>query len=56
MPIGAKLLRPVKLTVVIGEPIYPDVPLTGRVPRGAVAAVTEQLRDEVQRCYDRSKG
>lgn len=55
MPIGAKLLRPVKLTVVIGEPIYPDVPLTGRVPRGAVAAVTEQLRDEVQRCYDRSK-
>jgi 1-acyl-sn-glycerol-3-phosphate acyltransferase len=56
MPIGAKLLRPVKLTVIIGEPIYPDVPLTGRVPRGAVAAVTEQLRDEVQRCYDRSKG
>lgn len=56
MPIGAKWLRPARITVVIGEPIYPDVPLTGRVPRGAVAAVTEQLRVEVQRCYDRASG
>lgn len=56
LPIGAKMLRPVKLTVVIGEPIYPDVPVTGRVPRGSVAAVSEQLRQEVQRCYDRAKG
>lgn len=52
MPIGAKWLRPVKLTVIIGEPIYPDVPLTGRVPRGKVAEMTEQLRVEVQRLYD----
>lgn len=55
MPIGAKMIRPVRLRVVIGEPIYPDVPATGRVPRGAVAAVTEQLRTEVQRCYDQSR-
>ena len=52
MPIGSKMLRPVRIRVVIGEPIYPDVPLTGRVPRGAVAELTEQLRDEVQRYYD----
>ncbi len=56
MPIGAKWLRPVKLTVIIGEPIYPDVPLTGRVPRGKVAELTEQVRDEVQRLYDDAKG
>lgn len=55
MPIGSSLVRPVKLRVVIGEPIYPDVPPTGRVPRGAVAAFTEQLRAEVQRCYDLSR-
>ncbi len=54
MPIGAKMIRPVKLKIVIGEPIYPDVPVTGRVPRGAVAAVTEQLREQVQRYYDLS--
>jgi 1-acyl-sn-glycerol-3-phosphate acyltransferase len=54
MPIGAKWLRPVRIRVVIGEPIYPDVPVHGRVPRGSVAALTEQLRDEVQRTYDRS--
>jgi hypothetical protein len=55
MPIGSSLVRPVKLRVVIGEPIYPDVPPTGRVPRGSVAAFTEQLRAEVQRCYDLSR-
>ena len=50
------MIRPVRLRVVIGEPIYPDVPATGRVPRGAVAELTEQLRTEVQRCYDQSRG
>ena len=55
MPIGSKMLRPVRIRVVIGEPIYPDVPVTGRVPRGAVAALTEQLRDEVQRYYDEAR-
>lgn len=55
MPIGSKFLRPVKLTVVIGEPIYPDVPASGRVPRGAAAELTGQLRDELQRCFDLSR-
>lgn len=56
MPIGAKWLRPTRITVVIGEPIYPDVPVTGRVPRGAVAEVTEELRGQVQRYYDVARG
>ena len=39
----------------IGEPIYPDVPVTGRVPRGAVAELTAQLHDEVQKYYDEAR-
>ncbi|HLU42705.1 MAG TPA: lysophospholipid acyltransferase family protein [Microthrixaceae bacterium] len=52
MPIGAKMIRAAKVRVLIGEPIYPDVPLTGRVPRGRVAELSEQLRNEVQKLYD----
>lgn len=52
MPIGAKFIRFAKVKVVIGEPIFPDVPLTGRVPRRVVSETTRRLRDEIQRCYD----
>lgn len=52
MPIGAMLLRPAKIRVVIGEPIYPEVPATGRVPRRAIAELTDEIRREVQRLYD----
>lgn len=56
MPIGAKVIRPVRIRVVIGEPIFPDVPLEGRVPRGAVAELSEQLRVAVQERYDEARG
>ncbi|MCZ7628454.1 MAG: 1-acyl-sn-glycerol-3-phosphate acyltransferase [Microthrixaceae bacterium] len=52
MPIGSKMVRPAKVRVVIGEPIYPDVPLEGRVPRRVVEATTEQLRQTLQDLYD----
>lgn len=52
MPIGSKMVRPAKVRVVIGEPIYPDVPLDGRVPRRVVEATTEQLRRTLQDLYD----
>lgn len=55
MPIGAKFLHPVRVRAVIGEPIYPDVPPTGRVPRGAVQELTERLRGEIQRVYDEAR-
>jgi 1-acyl-sn-glycerol-3-phosphate acyltransferase len=55
MPIGSKVIRPVKLRVVIGEPIFPDVPVEGRVPRGAVAELTEQLRLALQQRYDEAR-
>ena len=53
LPIGARMIRLAKVRVVIGEPIYPDVPLTGRVPRRVVDETTEELRDAVQGLYDR---
>lgn len=52
MPIGAKMVRPAKVRVVIGEPIYPDVPLEGRVPRKVVQETTEELRQSLQILYD----
>lgn len=52
MPRGAKMIRPARVRVLIGEPIYPDVPAGGRVPRRAITDTTEALRSELQRLYD----
>jgi 1-acyl-sn-glycerol-3-phosphate acyltransferase len=52
MPRGAKMIHPARVRVVIGEPIYPDVPPTGRVPRRAISENTTQLREELQSLYD----
>ena len=52
MPIGKRMIRPARITLVIGEPIYPDVELEGRVPRAAIDAFAAELRDELQRVYD----
>lgn len=56
MPIGARMIRPVKVRVVIGEPLYPDVPPTGRVPLRVISGVSDELRGEVQAVYDRARG
>jgi 1-acyl-sn-glycerol-3-phosphate acyltransferase len=56
MPRGSKLLRPVKLTLVVGAPIAPPVATdAGRVSRRAVKELTEKLRIEVQRCFDEAQ-
>jgi 1-acyl-sn-glycerol-3-phosphate acyltransferase len=53
MPKGSKMVRPVKVHVVVGDPIAPPARSDGgRVPRHQVHQVTEQLRDELQRVYD----
>lgn len=52
MPRGARMIHPARIRVLIGEPIYPDVPPTGRVPRRAVSENTEHLREELQSLYD----
>jgi 1-acyl-sn-glycerol-3-phosphate acyltransferase len=53
MPKGVKLPRPGKLVLVIGEPIpAPARTEGGRVPRSAVAALTERLHGELQVLFD----
>jgi len=52
LPKGKKLPRPVKLTVVVGEPLTPPATDGGRTSRRAVHELTLQLRDEVQRLFD----
>lgn len=51
MPVGAKFVLPRKVAFVIGEPIYPDVELEGRVPRRVISELTEQVRVEIEHLY-----
>jgi 1-acyl-sn-glycerol-3-phosphate acyltransferase len=56
MPKGSKMVRPVKIHVVVGAPLEPPArSARGRVPRHQVHALTEQLREELQRLYDRAR-
>lgn len=52
MPRGARMIHRARIKVVIGEPIYPDVAATGRIPRRAITENTETLRSELQSLYD----
>jgi 1-acyl-sn-glycerol-3-phosphate acyltransferase len=53
MPKGAKLLRPSKLVLVVGEPIpAPARTEQGRMPRSAVGAITQRLHAELQVLFD----
>jgi 1-acyl-sn-glycerol-3-phosphate acyltransferase len=55
MPLGAKLPRPAKIRIVIGEPIDPPVS-DGRVSRSAISAKSEELRAQLERVYRSSMG
>lgn len=55
MPIGSKFLRPAKVVIQIGEPLLPDVELTGRVPHKEMLALTDRLRDAIQLSYDEAR-
>jgi 1-acyl-sn-glycerol-3-phosphate acyltransferase len=53
LPRGSKMIRPVKVALVIGEPIIVTAPEPGqRVPRRAVKELTQHLTDELQRLFD----
>jgi 1-acyl-sn-glycerol-3-phosphate acyltransferase len=53
MPKGAKLPRPVKVKVILGDLIdAPERGAGGRVARSKVHAVTEELQSELQSLYD----
>jgi 1-acyl-sn-glycerol-3-phosphate acyltransferase len=58
MPRGARLLRPVKIRMVIGAPLYPP----GRSGAGARGSrrqtreLTARLQEELQQLFDRAEG
>ena len=53
MPKGSKGIRPVKIVAVVGPPIPPPARSEGgRVPRRAVAELTERLQAELQTLFD----
>jgi 1-acyl-sn-glycerol-3-phosphate acyltransferase len=56
LPKGSKLVRPVKVHVVVGTPLRPPGRSPGgRVSRHQVHRLTEDLRAELQRVYDRAR-
>lgn len=53
MPKGSKTIRPVKIRIVVGEPLHPPaVPEGERAPRRAVHELTEQLHERLQALFD----
>ena len=53
MPKGAKMLRPAKVHVIVGEPFVIDLPPDStRVPRRIVHQLTVDLHEELQRLFD----
>ena len=54
MPKGSKMIKPVKVTMIVGPPIDVAKP-EGRVPRRAVHELTEQLTAELQRLFDEAQ-
>lgn len=55
MPRGAKFIRRGKIKVIIGEPLLPDVPETGRPPRAAITQLTGETQSAIQRLYDEAQ-
>jgi len=56
MPIGAKWVRPGRIAIVIGKPIWPPPrPAGTRVPRRMVDELTDQLRSELQAAFEQAR-
>jgi len=56
MPKGSKLIRPVKITLVVGPPLLPEPRAEGaRVPRRAVGELTAALKESVQKLFDEAQ-
>ena len=54
MPGGSILIRPVRVVMVVGEPIRPPE-VDGRIPRRMVDELTERLRVGLQGCFDEAQ-
>lgn len=55
-PKGAKLIRPRKIVLVVGEPMIPPLPEDGkRVKRSAVRAFNDELHEQLQTLFDEAQ-
>jgi len=54
MPGSSMLIRPVRVVMVVGEPIRPPV-VDGRIPRRMLDELTERLRVGLQECFDEAQ-
>ena len=53
---GSNMVYPVKMTIVVGEPMYPAAPTEGgRVSRKAVRELTAHLTERVQELFDEAQ-
>jgi len=56
MPKGSKGVRPTRVALVVGKPIWPPPPPGGgRVPRRIVQELTDQLHSELQVVFDQAQ-
>jgi 1-acyl-sn-glycerol-3-phosphate acyltransferase len=55
-PRGTLLMRPVKIRMIVGEPILLQKPENGRISRNAINEGTEVIRERLQALYDESLG
>jgi 1-acyl-sn-glycerol-3-phosphate acyltransferase len=56
MAVGAKWVRPARIGIVIGKPIWPPPrPGNDRVPRRLITEMTARLRDELQADFDQAR-
>lgn len=52
MPIGARFIRPRKVHVIIGQPIFPPEETSGKAGRDASRAMSVRLHNELQTLFD----
>lgn len=52
---GHKFIKPYKVVIVIGEPIYPPAQENGRVKRSKVVEFSELIQTELQKTYDEAE-
>lgn len=56
MPKGSKFLYPVKVHIVVGAPLRPEVPEEGkRASRRSVRELTDRLHTEIQKLFDEAQ-
>jgi 1-acyl-sn-glycerol-3-phosphate acyltransferase len=54
MPGGSMFIRPIRVVMVVGEPIRPPV-VEGRISRRVIDELTERLRVGLQECFDEAQ-